>query len=110
MEQRRQHRLDVALEIRLRGTDALGLPFEEKTQSSDVSRGGCSIQTSLDLPVGTELEMEILRRVPGHVDLVSFLTRGIVKQARSQPDGNYTVGILITGPQFPTYTTEGTEP
>ena len=107
-DQRRQHRIAVALEVRVRGADRYGLPFEETTVSSDVSRGGCSIQISHEVDTGSELEIEILRRTVGRRGLIPFLTTGVVvRTIKGEPD-QYTLAIQFTGPQFPTFSREDT--
>jgi hypothetical protein len=110
-DHRRQHRIAVALEVRIRGVDRAGLAFEETIHSDNISRGGCSLDVSRELDLGAELDIEILRRVPGRRDPVSFLTRGVV--VRSAPTGpagedRYLIGIQFTGPHFPTYASEDT--
>ena len=107
-EHRRQHRIAVALEVRIRGVDRAGLPFEEVIHSDNISRGGCSLEVSRELDLGAELDIEILRHLPGRAGLI-FLTRGVV--VRSVPTGpagedRYLIGIQFTGPHFPTYASE----
>jgi len=109
-EHRRQHRIAVALEVRIRGVDRAGLPFEEVIHSDNISRGGCSLEVSRELDLGAELDIEILRHLPGRAGLI-FLTRGVV--VRSVPAGpagedRYLIGIQFTGPHFPTYASEDT--
>ena len=105
-EQRRQHRIGVALEIFLRGADKNGVSFEEVTHSNDVSRGGCSFHTTRELAVGAELDIEIIRHITGSQS--TFQTRGVVLRiAPDQPDG-FAVGVRFIGPQFPTYSSEST--
>ena len=117
-EQRRQHRLPVALEVRIRGTDAAGIRFEETVFSHDISRGGCSLEISRELEVGAELEVEILRHVPGPAGAIPFETQGVVLRsvpaarangARASGDEVYSVAMQFTGPHFPTYTSEETD-
>jgi len=109
-DHRRQHRIAVALEVRIRGVDRVGLSFEEVIHSDNVSRGGCSVEIPRELNVGAELDIEILRHLPGRAGLI-FLTRGIVvRSAPAGPPGedHYLIGIQFTGPQFPTYASEET--
>lgn len=107
-EHRRQHRLAVALEVRIRGADRAGLPFEETIHSDDISRAGCSLEVSRELDLGAELDIEILRRLPGRGGLIPFLTRGVVLRSVPAGDDRYLIGIQFTGPQFPTYASEDT--
>ena len=107
-ESRKQHRIAVALEVRVRGKDRYGFPFEEATASHDVSRGGCSIQISHEVDAGSELEIEILRRTVGRRGLIPFLTTGVVvRTIQGEPD-QYTLAIQFTGPQFPAFSREDT--
>ena len=106
VENRQQHRLAVALEVFVRGTDRYGLPFEEKVVSDDISRGGCALDLSQELEIGAELAIEILRRVPGRGGLVPFLTQGVVLRTVKLEMEKHHVGIRFTGPQFPTYSSE----
>ena len=115
-EHRKQHRLAVALEVKIRGMDIAGIRFEESVFSHDISRGGCSLEITRELEVGSPLDVEIVRHVPGPAGDVPFETQGVVM--RSVPvagadgasgDEHYTVGIQFTGPHFPTYASEETE-
>jgi len=115
VEHRQQHRLAVALEVRIRGVDRAGITFEESVFSHDISRGGCSLEISREVEVGAELEVEILRHVPGPAGTSPFETRGVVLRSvpAAAPDGAsgeevYTVAIQFTGPHFPTYASEET--
>ncbi|MBI4464743.1 MAG: PilZ domain-containing protein [Acidobacteria bacterium] len=108
IEQRKQHRIAVALEIRVCGTDRYGLPIDETITSANISRGGCSVQILQEAEVGAELEVEILRRVPGRAETVPFMTRGEVVRVTRGEDDLYMLGIRFTGPQFPTYSSEST--
>ena len=113
VEHRRQHRLTVALEVRIWGTDRAGITFEETVFSHDISRGGCSLEISRELEAGAELEVEILRHVPGPAGANPFETQGVVVRCApaAGPDGTsgndlYAVAIQFTGPHFPTYASE----
>ena len=109
-EHRRQHRIAVALEVRIRGVDRAGIPFEEAMHSDNVSRGGCSLELLRELEVGAPLDVEILRHLPGREGLL-FLTRGVVVRcapAGAPGEDRYLIGIQFTGPHFPTYASEET--
>jgi hypothetical protein len=108
-EQRRHHRLGVALEMRVRGKDLLGMPFEETTESGDVSRSGCSFHSSHEMETGSELELEFLRRFVAHTQPAPFFTRGeVVRVIPLDPD-RYDVRVHFTGPHFPSYSSEATQ-
>ena len=105
-QQRRQHRIGVALEVSIRGTNQRGIPFEEMTHSNDVSRGGCSFYTAYEIAVGAELDIEIIRHLTGSQS--SFLTRGMVLRATEEAPDRTLVAVRFIGPQFPTYSSEST--
>jgi hypothetical protein len=105
-EQRRQHRIGVALEVLIRGANRFGIRFEESTHSNDVSRGGCSFYTAHEVAVGAELDIEIVRHITGSQS--SFLTRGLVLRAKQEAPDRMLVAVRFIGPQFPTYSSEST--
>ena len=108
IEQRKQHRIGVALEIRVCGTDRYGLPIDETSTSDNISRGGCSVQIMQEAELGAELDVEIHRRVPGRAETTPFLTKGVVLRVARAEGDLYTLGIRFTGQQFPTYSSETT--
>lgn len=105
---RHHHRVGVSLEMRVRGTDRSGTPFEEATESDDVSRRGCSFHTAHEIELGKELELEILRRAAARRPPTPFLTTGVVVRALQLEPHQYRVSVQFTGPQFPAYTSETT--
>ena len=94
--------------MRVRGIGRDGLPFEEATSSEDVSRGGCSFHTSHELDVGSELELEILRRAAGHRASIPFLTTGVVRRRINVEPDQFVLAVEFIGPQFPTFVSETT--
>ena len=105
-QQRRQHRIGVALEVHIRGRDHQKLSFEEATQSNDVSRGGCSFYSTHEIELGSELEIEIVRYITGSAS--AFSTRGLVLRTAAEAPGRHFVAVRFIGPQFPTYSREST--
>ncbi len=107
-ENRRHHRLGVALEMQVRGKDCYGEPFDEATSSDDVSRGGCSFDTTHEVELGAELDLEILRRFAARRPPTPFLTTGVAVRVVAQQQDQYRVSVRFTGPQFPVFSSEGT--
>ncbi len=105
-EHRRQHRIGVALELRIRGSDRFGHPFEEMALSHDVSRGGCSFHATHEIAPGSTLNIEIFRRLGAAQS--SFFTTGKVLRVVPADSGQHLIGVQFIGPQFPTYTSEAT--
>lgn len=95
--------------MRVRGKNRLGIPFEETTESDDVSRGGCSFQSVHNLEAGTELELEILRRFAAHRPPAPFLTTGAVLRVVPLEPDRFEVSVRFTGPHFPSYSSETTQ-
>ena len=107
-QRRLHHRLGVALEMRVRGKDRLGIPFEEKAESGDVSRGGCSFHSAHEVQADAELELEFLLRFVAHMPPTPFDTRGVVLRVVALEPKRFEVSVRFTGPHFPSYTSEGT--
>jgi hypothetical protein len=107
VEQRRQHRIGVSLEVRVKGHSATGAELSETTLSIDVSRGGCSFPSFYEYPIGSEMDIEIVRRTVGAFVQSPFVTRGEVMREFVADDGTRMVGVRFIGPQFPTYLSEG---
>ena len=105
---RRHHRMGVALEMRVRGMGRDGLPFDESTLSSDVSRGGCSFELNLEVDPAAQLELEIYRRSSPRRPPIPFLTTGAVLRVIKLETDDWKVCVQFTGPQFPTYASEVT--
>ena len=98
----------MALEIVIRGNDRLGIPFEEATESDDVSRGGCSFHSVHEVENGTELDLEILRRYSLYRPPAPFLTTGVAVRVTPLDAERFEIGVRFTGPQFPSYSSEST--
>jgi PilZ domain-containing protein len=107
-DQRYHHRLGVALEMRIRGTDSQGFPFDEATSSEDVSRGGCCFHASHEVQLGATMELEILRRCASRRSPAPFLTTGVVVRIVPLQPERFKVCIQFTGPHFPVFSSEVT--
>jgi hypothetical protein len=103
---RRQHRIGVALDVFISGTNRYGHPFEEMTSSNDVSRGGCSFYTAHEVDVGAVLEVEIIRHLTSAQS--TFMTQGQVLRANKEGPERVLVAVRFIGRQFPTYSSEST--
>ena len=101
IEKRRHQRRDIAIEVRVRGKDKSGQPFEESTLSGNISSSGCSLLLSYDLAAGSELEMEFLRHVPEKQEPLLLPFRGTVVRATPINEAQYTMGIQFLNGLFP---------
>lgn len=101
IEKRRRQRLDIAIEVRVRGKDKSGKPFEEVTLSGDMSPIGCSLLLSCDLASGSELQLEFRCHVPGKQEPVLLPFRGTVVRATPVNAAQYIMGIQFLNDLFP---------
>ena len=82
-ERRKHPRIKAAIQVRFR---IEGLPFPAQVQTADISIGGCYVETTFSLELGTRLNMVLW------VDDEKLLTKGVV--ATSHPD--FGSGIRFT--------------
>jgi PilZ domain len=101
IERRRHERREIAIQVRVRGKDNSGQPFEEATLSGNVTSMGCSLLLSCDLAAGSELELEFLLHVPGKQEPVLHPFRGTVVRATPINVTQYIIGIQFRNGLFP---------
>ncbi len=109
-ERRTSHRIEVALALVVRGKDKHGEPFEDTTQSYNLSRDGASFLTARELVPSQELKLTIPRR-PGTAQRsaqANFETTGEVRRITSTKEGEWEIGVHFTGPRLRTYMSEST--
>ncbi len=105
LESRRQSRLSVSMTALVRGVDRFGQPFDESTNSENISQGGLMLLTRRELAPGAELDITITRPPLGRREQAPFFTTG--KVVRSIPEGEeFRVAVQFTGPQFRTFVKE----
>ena len=101
IEDRRHERLDIAIEVRVRGLEKNGKPFSESTLSGDISTSGCSLFLSYNVAAGAELELEFLHRVPDKKEPRVLPFRGKVVRITPVNAVQYTMGIQSLNGVFP---------
>jgi hypothetical protein len=107
VEQRSQKRIHASIPVEIRGVDARGASFEERTEALEISRRGLSILTKCDLSLFGSLTVVIPGRGPalpnqGPTDF--FATATVV---RADKEGEmYRVGIRFVGATLSIYTPE----
>lgn len=89
----------------VRGKDRHGQPFDETTNSDNISQGGLAFLTRRELAEGAELDITILRPPMGRREQAPFFTTGKVVRIFTEPDG-YRVAVQFTGPHFRTFVKE----
>jgi hypothetical protein len=99
VERRREKRVQVRLPVEIRGTDRSGKPFDERTTSENLCRGGVAFTLSRELDLGANLEINIPLPRPGHQDETDFATRGQVRHMYVTENGRI-FGVAFTGPRF----------
>jgi c-di-GMP-binding flagellar brake protein YcgR len=98
-ERRRERRVEIRLPIHVRGTDAEGAEFEERTSSENICRGGVAFVTRRKLGHGTTLEIRIPLPAPSGTSEDEFSTIGRVVHVKNADAGLY-IGVEFTGPRF----------
>jgi len=100
-ERRRERRIDIRLPIHVRGTDAEGAEFEERTSSENLCRGGVAFVTRRKIGHGTSLEIRIPLPAPSGTSEDEFSTIGRVVHVKSaEADAGLLIGVEFTGPRF----------
>ncbi len=102
-ERRTSHRIEVSLALVVRGKDKHGEPFEDTTQSYNLSRDGASFLTTRELVPSQELKLTIPRRRAAQAN---FETTGEVRRITSTKEGEWEIGVHFTGPRLRTYMSE----
>lgn len=105
VEQRRQSRLNVSMQALIKGKDRFGQPFDERTSSENISRGGLMFLTKRELPDGAELDITIPRPPIGRREQAPFFTTGKVIRAIREGE-EFRIAVQFTGPQFRTFVKE----
>jgi hypothetical protein len=101
LERRRERRVPVHLPIVVRGTDLTGMPFEERTSSENLCRGGAAFATRYPLDLGSQLEIQIPVLPTAASKDTEFSTHGrIVHMKRGSDEHELIVGVEFTGPRF----------
>ncbi|HEV7966797.1 MAG TPA: PilZ domain-containing protein [Candidatus Acidoferrales bacterium] len=101
LERRREHRVPVRLPIVVRGKDLTGMPFEERTSSENLCRGGAAFATHHPLDLGCRLEIQIPVPSSAGNEEKEFSTQGrIVHMKRGSSEHEMIVGVEFTGPRF----------
>jgi c-di-GMP-binding flagellar brake protein YcgR len=100
-ERRRERRIDIRLPIQVRGTDAEGAEFEERTSSENLCRGGVAFVTRRKIGHGANLEIRIPLPAPGGTSEDEFSTVGrVVHVKNAEADAGLLIGVEFTGPRF----------
>ena len=101
LERRRERRVPVHLPIVVRGTDLMGMSFEEHTSSENLCRGGAAFATRYPLDLGIQLEINIAVVPTSASEDTEFSTQGrIVHVKRGRDEHELIVGVEFTGPRF----------
>src|SRR5271166_5451704 len=101
LERRRERRVLVHLPIVVRGTDRTGMPFEERTSSENLCRGGAAFASRHPLDLGSHLEIHIPVLPTSASEDTEFSTQGrIVHVKRGAAENESIIGVEFTGPRF----------
>jgi hypothetical protein len=101
LERRRERRIPVHLPIVVRGTDRTGMPFEERTSSENLCRGGAAFATRHSLDLGGHLEIHIPVLPTSASEDREFSTQGrVVHVMQGAAENPSIIGVEFTGPHF----------
>ena len=101
LERRRERRVPVHLPMLVRGTDRAGLPFEERTSSENLCRGGAAFATRRSLDLGSQVEIRIPSLTGPANESSEFSTQGRIVHLKAGRDAQeLIVGVEFTGPRF----------
>ncbi len=101
LERRRERRLDVRLQLQVRGTDAEGATYEERTRTENICRGGVAFVTRRKLGAGTSVEIRIPLPARSGASEDEFATVGrVVHVANASEPASLLIGVEFTGPRF----------
>ena len=102
IERRSEKRIAVRLQVRVRGADRNGAPFDELTTSENVCRNGLAFATPRELLPGANLEIQIAPAArASDRPAPDFSTRGHVAHiAPATAERQFIVGVKFTGPRF----------
>lgn len=106
-EQRSQRRVQAAIPIQIRGTDARGDEFEEWCDAEEVSRRGLSVKTRRELPVDTNLSVTIPGRGPVRAGegATDFFSEASVVRVLKEGEMN-RISVRFVGATLAIYTAE----
>lgn len=100
-ERRREKRIDIRLPIQVRGKDADGAEFDERTSSENLCRGGVAFVTRRNIGHGASLEIHIPLPAPSGTSEDEFSTIGrVVHMNNFDADAGLLIGVEFTGPRF----------
>ncbi len=107
MEQRQQRRIQAAIPVQVRGTDAKGEAFEEWYDAVDVSRRGLSFLTRRELPLHASLSIVLPGRGPNRPGEgpSDFFTTAAVVRATKAGEMNQ-VAVRFVGSTLHVYSSE----
>jgi len=102
LERRRERRVPVHLPIVVRGTDRTGMPFEERTSSENLCRGGAAFASRHPLDLGSHLEIHIPVLPTSASEDTDFSTQGRIVHVMhgGGAENESIVGVEFTGPRF----------
>lgn len=100
-ERRKQRRINVGLDVVVRGQDRDGRRFELTSQILDVSRTGASFLTTRDVAMGADLELLIPKLGLGRASKDDYQTLAHVVRVVDDPvSGQRVIGVQFVGPRF----------
>jgi c-di-GMP-binding flagellar brake protein YcgR len=101
IERRRHERIDIAIEVRVRGRGKDGRPIEESTLSGNISSSGCALLLAHALDPGSELDLRFLCPAAEGRQPQVLAFRGSVVRSAPINQAQHIVGVQFLKGAFP---------
>lgn len=88
---RKEKRVALRIPVRLLGLDELGMPFDEKCHTENVSRSGALVCSRHQHPLGSKIQFE------AYGNFRSETTVRLILKDNHRPD-LYKIGVEFNGP------------
>ncbi len=104
----RPQRMNISMQVLVKGVDRTGKRFDISVASENVSRGGLMFRFEQELEEGAELDIVVQRPPVGVRQFPPHFTRGKAVRVRPAKEGSgYDIAVQFTGPQLRTFVKEG---
>ena len=100
-QMQRPNRLQVSMQVYVRGVDSNGVPFDISVDSKNVSRGGLQFTSEVGIAMDAPLDIVVERPPVGRREVPPLFTTGKVVRAVPAKEGaGFDVSVEFTGPKL----------
>ena len=97
----RPNRLQVSMQVYVRGVDRHGVPFDISVDSKNVSRGGLMFTSEVAVAMDAQLDIVVERPPVGRREVPPLFTSGKVARVVPAKEGpGFDVSVEFTGPKL----------